>query len=134
MRVVGPGVILLSCALAAPAGQETKASLEDVLKDMVATMERMTSSLAGIKDEETAKAARPELSKAADHFVSIRKKAETLKPPTKEEKDRLEKEFRPKLVDATKKLFGEIGRVGKVPGGKEVLRDISAAVNPEPKK
>jgi hypothetical protein len=134
MRVVGPGVIVLLCVSSAPAGEGTKVGLEDVLKDMVTTIERMTSSLAGIKDEETAKSARPELRKAADHFVSIRKKAETLKPPSKEEKDRLEKEFRPKLVDATKKLFGEIGRVGKVPGGKDVLRDISAAVNPEPKK
>jgi hypothetical protein len=46
----------------------------------------------------------------------------------------LEKEYRPKLFEAQKKLFGEIGRVRNVPGGKEALQEISAAVNPEPKK
>jgi hypothetical protein len=97
-------------------------------------MERMTTSLGTIKDEETAKAARPELRKAAEHFVTIRKKADILKPPTKEEKDRLEKEFRPKLDEATKKLLAEIGRVEPVPGGKEALKEIRAAVNPELKK
>src|SRR5262245_65410831 len=74
-------------------GDEKGATFEDVLKDMLATMDQITSTLGEVKDEETAKAARPGLQKAAQRFVELRKKADTVKPPSKEEKDRLDKEY-----------------------------------------
>jgi hypothetical protein len=125
--------LVLAAILSVPARGGDNAAFEAVLKDMLATMDKLTATLAAVKDEATAKAARPELQKDAQHFVAIRKKAETIRPPNKEEKEKLEKEYRPKLFESQKKLFAEIARVGAVPGGKEALKELSEFLNP-PKK
>ena len=103
--------------------------LEEVLKDTVGTLDKLTATLAGIKDEESAKAAKPELKATATRWVAIRKKAEGLKPPTKEEKQRLEKEYKGKLETAQKKLVAEIGRVKGVPGGPDALLEIAPVMD-----
>ncbi len=106
----------------------------DVTREVLATLDQITTALKTVTDEDTAAAARPALNKAAQRFVELRKKAETMKPPTKEEKERLEKEFRPKLTEAQKNLFAEIGRVRQVPGGPDALKELQAVVNPKKKK
>ena len=58
----------------------------------------------------------------------MRTKAESIKPPVKEEKERLEKEYKPKLFEAQKKLFGEIGRVKLLTGGQVALKEIRAVM------
>jgi len=109
------------------------ASFEAVLKDMLGAMDKLTMTLSSVKDEDSAKAARPELQKNAQSFLAVRKKAEGMRPPNKEEKERLEKEYRPKIFESQKKLFAEIARVGTVPGGKEALKELGEVLNP-PKK
>jgi hypothetical protein len=132
--------LFTAAALGGPAsgGQASSggeaASFEAVLKDMIATMDKLSATLSGVKDEATAKAARPELQKNAEHFVAVRKKSETVRPPTKEEKERLEKEYRPKLFESQKKLFGEIARVRTIPGGKDALQELGELLNPPKKK
>jgi len=125
--------LFLTAVLALPARGGDIASFEAVLKDMLGTMDKLTATLTAVKDEATAKAARPELQKNAEHFAAIRKKAATLRPPNKEEKEKLEKEYRPKLLESNKKLLGEMVRVSSVPGGKEALKELSELLNP-PKK
>lgn len=119
-------VLLLGAFLVGLAGAGDNAGkLEEILKDTVGTLEKLTTTLTGIKDEESAKAAKPELKATASKWVEIRKKAEGLKPPTKDEKQRLEKEYKGKLEAAQKKLFTEIGRVKGVAGGPEALAEIA---------
>src|SRR4051794_32879495 len=110
------------------------ARFEDVLKSMLGTMDQITKTLSGITDEDTAKAARPELKKSAEEWQAVRKKAEHLPPPSKEEKDRLAKEYKKKLEDSQKKLFEEISRVQGVPGGKAALLEVSKVLGKQPKK
>ncbi len=124
LATIGLGVLLASAPVQAQTGSEVK--FEDVVKEMLGLMDELTKSLASIKDEETAKAARPELQKAATRFVELRKKSETRKPPSREEKDRLEKEYREKLQVAQKKLNAEVRRVEDVPGGRTALKEIKA--------
>jgi hypothetical protein len=109
-------------------GQEASsdARLSDVIKEILGTMDKLTSHLEGIKDEDTAKASRAELKKVAAQWIETRKKAEKVKPPSKEEKERLEKEYKEKLQTAQKKLLAEIARVKGVPGGPEALKEIRA--------
>jgi hypothetical protein len=126
-------IVAAGLFLAAAQGGDA-ASFEAVLKDMLATMDKLTATLSGVKDEATAKAARPELQKEAQHFVAVRKTSETIRPPTKEEKERLEKEYRPKMFESQKKLFGEIARVRTVPGGKEALQELGELLNPSKKQ
>ena len=125
--------LFLTAVLALPARGGDAASFEAVLKDMIGTLDKLTATLTAVKDEASAKAARPELQKNTGHFAAIRKKAETLRPPNKEEKEKLEKEYRPKLVESHKKLLGEMVRVSSVPGGKEVLKELSELLNPSKK-
>ena len=127
------GGLFLTAALGLTARGGDTAAFEDVLKDMISTMDKLTATLTAVKDEATAKAAHPELQKNTAHFAAIRKKAENLRPPNKEEKEKLDKEYRPKLVESHKKLLGEMARVSRVPGGKETLKELSELLNP-PKK
>ena len=118
----------LLLAFVLPVQGGAKAGFEDIVKQMVQTMDTLTRTLGTIQDEETAKGARPELRKAAEKWHTIKKNAENLPPPSREERDRLAKEYKGKLEEAQKKLFVEVARVALVPGGKDALLEISGVL------
>ncbi len=124
--VMGCSLGLAAILVTAGAGGGAGAKFEDVLKETLGLMDKLSSSLSTIKDEESASTVRPELRKIAGQWHDLRKKTDSMKLPEKEEKDRLEKAYREKLVQAHKKLFAEIARVRKVQGGKEALAEIRA--------
>jgi hypothetical protein len=115
------GVLILFIS-SAPAGGEP--SHEDVVKQMLAGLDKITMSLTTITNEESAEAAKPELRKAAKGWIELRAKVEKLPPPPREEKERLDKEYKEKLVTARKKLNAEKIRVENIPGGAEALKEI----------
>jgi hypothetical protein len=112
---------------------DEKTQFEDVIKQVLDTMDSLKTTLATIQDEETAKSAQPGLRKAAGKWQLIKKKAEGLPPPSKEEKDRLAKQYKTKLEEAQKKLFGEVGRVSAIPGGRDALLEISSVLDKKTK-
>jgi len=107
-------------------GQENSGRREAVVKGMIGFMEKLTRTLKTVQDEDTAKAVRPELKKSADEWTALRKLAENIPPPTKEEKEKdgLAKEYRGKLEEAHKKLLAEIARVSLLPGGNDALTEV----------
>ncbi|MCI0742344.1 MAG: hypothetical protein L0Y72_25210 [Gemmataceae bacterium] len=107
---------------------------EDIVKDMLKTMDSITSTLATIKDQESAKAAKTDLRKAADQWNVLKKKAGDIAPPDKGEKDRLAKQYRMKLEEAQKKLFAEVLRVQGVAGGRDALLEIKSVLAKKDKK
>src|SRR5262245_7449803 len=113
------GWLVLATLMPAQDGEPPKH--EDVIKQMLATLDKLTATLAAVKDEKSAEAAREPLKAASKQFVELRKKADNLRPPSKEEADRLKKEYGQKLSEATKKLLAEIARVRNVPGGRELV-------------
>lgn len=122
-RTIGIALFVLSVGvLVVAAGEES--AYEMSLKQTIAALDKMTMTLATIKDEDTAQTARPELKKAVAAWTKVKMKAAELPPPEQAEKDRLAKEYRPKLDVAVKKFFTEVARVRKFPAGKEVLKDI----------
>ena len=129
MRYVVSGCVCLALTGAVLRAQDgAPASLKEVIEEVLVTFEQLTAALKTVQDEKSAEAARPDLRKAAKRFVDLRTKTESMKPPAKEEKERLEKEYKPKLFEAQKKLFGEIGRVKSVPGCQGALQEIQAVV------
>jgi hypothetical protein len=128
MRFLGISLLTVSGLVAASAADAPQASYADVVKEMLDFVEKLTARLSAIQDEETAKSARPELAKAAASWQKILEKAGDMKPPTRAEKERLEKEYREKMRAAPKKLFAEIARVKGVPGGPDALKEISATL------
>jgi hypothetical protein len=100
---------------------------EEVVKGMLDTLETVIKVIGTIQDEASANAARPELKKGAARLLELRKRAETMRQPTKEEKERLEKEYQGKFEDALKRLRTETIRARTVPGGAEAVQEIAVA-------
>jgi hypothetical protein len=120
-------LVALGCGLLPLlAGEESPH--ESAVKEMLKSLDKLTITLASVKDAETAEAARPELKKAAENWVEVKTKAGKLAPPDKAEKDRLAKEYKGKMDEAIKKFFTEYGRVRGFPAGRAVLMEIKAVV------
>ena len=119
------GALLLAVAglvvAAAPSGE----GYESVVKDMLSTLEQITKVLSTIDNQASADAARPELKKAAAKMLELRKQADEIKQPEKEEKDRLAKEYAPKFETAVKKLQMQSARVKDIPGGEAALEELA---------
>jgi hypothetical protein len=122
-RVLSATVLLL--AGAAAQAQPGGSPYEGVLKEMIGIMERMTATLAGVKDDATAEAARPELKKAAEQFAAVRKKAEKLDQPTPEDRKKIVAAYQKKMAEAVARLKQEVARVQAVPGGRDALAEVA---------
>jgi chemotaxis protein histidine kinase CheA len=135
MRVYCVFIILLTEAALSTGQEAGKTSPhEDVVKQMLETMDSMTKTLTGINDRESAKEAQPDLRKAAEKWKVAKKKAEDLPPPAKDEKDRLATAYKTKLEESRKKLFKEAARVGVLPGGQEALKEIGSVLDKKKKE
>jgi hypothetical protein len=106
------------------AGEESPHEM--AVKQLLKSLDKLTMTLATVKDADSAAAARPELKKAVKSWVEAKTKTDKLVPPDKAEKDRLEKEYKGKMNEAIKKFFTEYGRLRDIPAGKEVLMEIKA--------
>jgi hypothetical protein len=124
-------LILISAFGLAVAGEGS--AYEKSLQRVLDSFDQIAVSLKTIVDEESAAAAKPELRKAADGFFDARKKAEKMQPPEKDEKVRLEKQFKAKLEASMKKMFTEVRRVELIPGGKDALKEISGILKKDRK-
>src|SRR5206468_4191610 len=115
----GLAILTLSGWLALDSRAATGESYEDLVKDMLGTVEQITKVLIDIRDEGSANLQRPALKKAAEKMLQLRKQADEFKQPNKAEKDRLAKEYAPKFESAVKKMRDETIRVKGIPGGDE---------------
>jgi septal ring factor EnvC (AmiA/AmiB activator) len=98
---------------------------EGLVKEILATVDQLTKTLKTVKDRDSAEAARPELRKAAKRMLDLRKKADEWKQPNKDQKDRLEKEYAPKLEAAVKELREVAAIVKSIPGGEEAVEELA---------
>jgi cytochrome c556 len=106
------------------AGDNDAMQREEIVKSMLTTMDKLSKTLSGIRDEETAKAATEDLKKSTLDWRSLRKKADAVPPPSKAEAEQLARKYKDKMEQAQKQLIAQIARVQQVPGGKEALADL----------
>ncbi|MCS7045659.1 MAG: hypothetical protein NZO58_04820 [Gemmataceae bacterium] len=109
-------------------GEEKKLTHDAVVRNMLDAIESITRTLTTVTDQESAAAAKGELAKIAKEWLALRAAAEKLPPPPREEKDRLEKEYKGKIEAAQLKLAAEVARVRNVPGGLEALQEIRSVL------
>lgn len=122
-------LVALGVALAPlAAGEESPHEL--AVKQVLKSLDKLTMALSGVKDAETAQAARPGLRKAAKDWTELKAKTALLPPPDKAEKDRLVKDYKSKMDDAIKKYYVEVGRVFSFEAGKDVLMELKPVVIP----
>jgi hypothetical protein len=129
--LVGCGILVLGGWVVSVPVHAGELKLGDIVKEVLETLDKITTSLTTVKDEATAKAAVPDLRKGVARFKELRDMAGKAKPPSTEEKNRLKKEYKEKLEKATAKAFAEIARVKKVPGGAEALKEINLVFKKE---
>jgi hypothetical protein len=130
-RLTGFVLLLASTGLVAAA---QGSPYEQTLKQAIESFDKIAVTLKTIMDEETAAAAKPNLKKAATAFLEARARAAKLQPPEKDEKARLEKEFKAKLEESMRKVFTEVRRVEAIPGGRDALKEISAVLKKDSKE
>src|SRR6516164_1352483 len=108
--LLGAGLLVLAgwLGLGATAGD---GSHEAILKEMLTTLEQITKTLSAVKDRDAAAAARPELKKSAEKMLALRKQADEARQPSKDERDRLVKEYGPKFEEEVKKMRTQSIRV-----------------------
>lgn len=133
-RILAGVMVLVLAGAGAAAQAEADPRFEEIVKLMLGTMDNLSTTLSTVQDEETAKAAKPELRKIAGKWADIKKKAEALPPPSKEDKDRLAKQYKMKLEEAQKKLFGQVLRVRQLAGGPDALLEISSILSKKSKE
>jgi hypothetical protein len=107
------------------AGATQGSPYEQLLKQVLQSVDKVTVTLETIKDEESAAAAKPDLRKAATLFLEAKAKGDKMQPPEKDEKVRLEKMYKPKLKESMEKMNAQVTRVQFIPGGKDALKEIS---------
>jgi len=117
--------VLALIGLAGAGGAPTH---DDIIKQMLTTLDKIATTLASITNQESADAAKPELQKSAKEWLAVRAQAEKLPPPSREQKERLDKEFKEKLEGAQKKLAGEVIRLKNIPGGPDALKEIRSVL------
>jgi hypothetical protein len=127
---IGIGTLLGSLVLVG--AQEP--SHEEVLGKMLGSLQAIGKSLEGITDEATATSARPDLKKQAQEFREAKKLSEQVPPPTPEAREKIQKDWQPKLVEVRKVLEAQIARVQRVPGGKGALEELKSVFEPNGKK
>jgi hypothetical protein len=105
---------------------------EAVVQEMLSVLEQITEALKTVQDKDTAAAAQMVLQKVAAQWQQVRKKADALRPPSKEEREKLEG-YAKKFTVAQKQLFAQMSRVISVEGGREALREVRAVLTPPDK-
>jgi hypothetical protein len=123
-----PALFLVAAACGQEPEKDKPSPQATVVLQMLEVMDKLTASLATIKDQDTAEAARPELRKLTKDWTALRDKAEKVPPPAQPEKERLQKEFKAKLEAAQRKLFGEVARLRMIPGARAVLEEIRSVL------
>src|SRR5258708_1712557 len=119
-RIVGMGVaLLLFCATQARA--ET---FEDVVKDQIKVMKQVTEALVPIKDEATAKDAKPKLEKLTTERRDVERRGRALGKPSKEDLEVIKKKYGEEIKGVSVKLGGELMRIAKNPDALKVLKDL----------
>jgi hypothetical protein len=97
---------------------------EGTMQKMLGQLNELSSVLEGVKDEASAKAAKPKLQKIGAEMQELKKQVDAMKKPTKEEEDALKKKYEPQMKDAVAKLMKESMRVAMVPGGADLMKEM----------
>jgi hypothetical protein len=116
MKKVTAG-LMFTCVLTLCSGCSSGYSkAEDATKEMISAMNDVSTALESVKDAQTAKAAAPKLESGFDRMQGAKKKLEGIKG-TKAESEKLEKEYKTKLMEAATRMQTALLSAGLKSGG-----------------
>lgn len=100
---------------------------EMLVKELLGVLKEATGLLKTVKDEKTAKDAQPKVVKISDQMGDIKKRMDKIGKPTKEQEDELQKKYKGEMETTFKSFAEELGRVAKVPGGEDLIKQFQNA-------
>ncbi|MGH7175935.1 MAG: hypothetical protein ACREJC_01020 [Tepidisphaeraceae bacterium] len=103
---------------------------ESLAVEGVATMKEMVSVLGGVKDEATAKSAKPKLKVLAERINDINERASKLPPPTEAEIKTMESKYGREMEEVQLKFASEMLRCMTDPKITAELDDIGQSMKP----
>lgn len=106
------------------AGSGCGDSRESLADETMSVMEEMVATLQGVKDEASAKAAKPKLEDLAKRFDDINQRESKLPAPTDEQTKALIEKHGSKMDELSRKLQGEMLRIAFDPKIQSVLGDV----------
>jgi hypothetical protein len=140
-RVLGTSLLLLLMGSVLAFAQEKKDKEKDkdkdkdnyetVLKQMLDAITRASGALAKVKDDESAKAAKPELEKISTEMADVQQRALKLGKPSDEQSKALEKKYGEQLRNAVKELDDQALRLKKESYGKDLVDILTAKSKPK---
>jgi hypothetical protein len=96
-------------------GCDSKPTHESVTEDSIDKMEEMVEVLKGIKDEASAKAARPKMEQIKKDMEELQKKSKALGEPPADVKQKLQEKHKAQLEKVTSEMMKEMMRIGLDP-------------------
>lgn len=120
-----PAFVLALLTLTACPGGDTH---EKAAAESLTVMQDFTEVLAGVTDEASARAAKPELEKISKRMNEIQERMTKLGEPTAEQQQELEK--MKGFEETMKKFMAEAMRVGMDPALGPILEDAMKDMNP----
>ncbi len=108
--------------------QSGKDSYEQVVRDMLKSLQAVTKALSDATDAESAAKVKPELEKIMQAQRELAQRIDKLGPRTKEVEDELALKFKGQLEEAVKSLQVQVERLQKETFGKDLL----AILQPKP--
>jgi len=104
--------------------KDEKVTFDSVMKEMLSTLDKMTTALESAKDDATAKTAKPKLVTISGQMQDLQEKAKKLGNPPPDEEKKLEEKYKGEMDGVTKRLVAEVTRLKGQPYGKELLDAI----------
>lgn len=121
--------IVLAAIWAAPA-RAADDSFDSLFQETIKTLDKLSSVLSNVKDRKTADEAKPDFEKAAKSMTDLKKRTEKLGEPSKDQKDEMEKKYKPKMEAAIKALQSGMVRVQKLEGGTDIVQEFAKCLAP----
>jgi peptidoglycan hydrolase CwlO-like protein len=96
-------------------GCDSKPTHDSLAKDMIGKMKEMVEVLKGVKDEASAKAAKPKLEGLKKEVDALKAEADKMPKPSAEDEKKLNEKYEPELEKLMGELAGEMIRIGSDP-------------------
>jgi hypothetical protein len=103
---------------------------ESLTTKAVGTMKEMTALLEGVKDEASAKAAKPRLKSLIAQLEDLDKREKKLPAPTADEVKAMNEKFGPEMPEVQQKFMGQILRISFDPKLHAELADVTPQMKP----
>lgn len=113
--------MVLAMAFCAGCGGDSR---EDLAGESVDVMKELVTTLDGVKDEASAKSAKPKLEELVKKMNDLNERQEKLGMPTESEMEGIEKKYGKEMEELQQKFTGNVLRIAFDPQIQSVLNDI----------